>query len=50
MDNNSRIIQWAEKYLLSHGYTINNNAPENIQTIFLYKSEQKRLAIIFDLV
>jgi hypothetical protein len=31
MKNNTKIIKWAEEYLLSNGYTI-NNSPEQIQT------------------
>lgn len=30
-DPNNRIIQWGCKYLLSHGYTLKSNLPENVQ-------------------
>lgn len=28
---NKKIIQWGYKYLLSHGYTLENRLPENVQ-------------------
>jgi len=28
---NKEIIQWGCKYLSSHGYTLKNNLPENMQ-------------------
>lgn len=28
---NKEIIHWGCKYLLSHGYTLKNNLPENVQ-------------------
>lgn len=30
-NQNKAIIQWACKYLASHGYTLKNNSPENVQ-------------------
>lgn len=34
---NKEIIQWACKFLLSHGYTLKSNLPEQVQkTLWFY--------------